>query len=81
MINLVENLREYETYSYLYDKDQDLLKGEKEALLKYMRKEVVQNEEFLQRIGELEYEKELLEDENRGARQRVQELTMALQRM
>jgi hypothetical protein len=38
---LVDNHREYETYSYLYDKDQDLLKGEKAALLKYMRKEVV----------------------------------------
>lgn len=41
VINLVDNHREYETYSYLYDKDQDLLKGEKTALLKYMRKEVV----------------------------------------
>jgi hypothetical protein len=30
-------------------------------LLKYMRKEVVQNEEFLDRINEVEYEKDVLE--------------------
>jgi hypothetical protein len=37
----LEGNKEYETFSYLYDKDQELLRGEKDALLKYMRKEVV----------------------------------------
>jgi hypothetical protein len=41
VINMMENQREYETFSYLYDKDQDLLKSEKAGLLKYLRKEVV----------------------------------------
>ena len=66
---MMENQKEYETYSYLYDKDQDLLKSEKTSLLKYMRKEVVQNEEFLDRINELEYEKDCLESENIGFKQ------------
>jgi hypothetical protein len=42
------------TKGYLNDIDQDLLKSEKTALLHYMRKEVVQNQEFLNRISELE---------------------------
>jgi hypothetical protein len=42
------------TQGYLNDIDQDLLKSEKTALLHYMRKEVVQNQEFLNRISELE---------------------------
>ena len=41
VINLVDNASEYETFSYLYDKDQDLLRSEKDSLLKYMRREVV----------------------------------------
>ena len=40
-VNLIDNQREYETFSYLYDKDQDLIRSEKEGLLRYMRKEVV----------------------------------------
>ena len=56
VINGSNNQVEYETFSYLYDKDQNLISTEKSALLKYMRKEVVQNEEFLQRIRELEWE-------------------------
>ncbi|CDW75895.1 UNKNOWN [Stylonychia lemnae] len=62
-VNLVDNRTEYETFSYLYDKDQDLIRSEKGSLLKYLRKEVVQNQEFLDRINELEQINQQLQDE------------------
>ncbi len=43
-------------------------------MLKYMRKEVVQNEEFLDRINEVEYEKDVLEQENQMLKQQVYDL-------
>lgn len=35
--NMMGDQKEYETFSYLYEKDQELLKSEKTSLLKYMR--------------------------------------------
>ena len=52
--HLFPQKQEMITQGYLNDIDQDLLKSEKTALLHYMRKEVVQNQEFLNRISELE---------------------------
>eukprot|EP00347_Sterkiella_histriomuscorum_P007863 403347270 len=63
VINLQDNKAEYETFSYLYDKDQDLIRSEKGSLLKYLRKEVVQNQDFLDRINELENINLSLQDE------------------
>lgn len=49
-----EELRERDTLGFVYEIDQDLIKYEKDAFLRYMRHEVVQNQEFLDRINELE---------------------------
>ena len=54
--------------------DQDLLRSEKAALLQYMRKEVVQNQEFLQRIAELES----IVEEGADEKNRMQEYILGL---
>lgn len=44
----------------MYERDVGLIRSEKEALLRYMRESVVDNGEFLQRIRELEEERDEL---------------------
>lgn len=36
----LEHFKEKDNFSYLYDKDQTLIRAEKDALLKYMRNDV-----------------------------------------
>ena len=79
--NRVDNQREYETYSYLYDKDTEMMRGEKEAMLKYMRREVVQNQEFLDRIRELEAENEYVVSENIGFRREIEKARGVIEQM
>jgi hypothetical protein len=43
MNTIWESWKESDTFTYLYDKDTELMRAEKGALLKYMQKEVVQN--------------------------------------
>lgn len=81
VINMMENQREYETFSYLYDKDQDLLKSEKAGLLKYLRKEVVQNQEFLDRIAELEQINQFLLTENERHRNQLGEAQLYIEQI
>jgi len=45
----------------LYERDLTLIRSEKDALLRYMRESVKDNGEFMQRIRELEDEKEELQ--------------------
>ena len=59
----MDERKEYEAFSYVYDKDQELLKSEKGSLLRFMRQEVVQNQEFLDRIAQLEAENLQLQEE------------------
>lgn len=49
-----------QTYLQLYERDLTLIRSEKDALLRYMRESVKDNGEFMQRIRELEDEKEEL---------------------
>ncbi|TNV85933.1 hypothetical protein FGO68_gene1439 [Halteria grandinella] len=81
VVNMAENNKEYETYSYLYDKDQDLLKSEKHGLMKYLRKEVVQNQEFLDRISELEGINGFLMGENEGLRRQLGEAQLYIEQL
>ena len=64
MNTIGESWKESDTFTYLYDKDTELMRAEKGALLKYMQKEVVQNQEFLDRISELEGQMDFLSREN-----------------
>lgn len=50
----------YETMKYVIEKDTSLIKSEKNGLVKYLKKEVVQNQEFLEHIDQLKSENERL---------------------
>lgn len=76
-----EEYKESETYTYLQEVDQDLLKSEKSAFLRYMRTEVVQNQEFLDRINELETQLEYSERETLHQRGQLQNLTQVVDQL
>lgn len=58
----------------LYERDLTLIRSEKDALLRYMRESVKDNGEFMQRIRELEDEKEELQLQVADAKQETNRL-------
>ena len=40
----------FENERFMVEKDKDLIKSEKEGLIKYLKREIVQNQEFLDHI-------------------------------